>query len=191
MSTTIDLRAERDMLMANERTLEGRLREIQAERKDVERKLAQSARNDLRLRPLASVTRTRQERSTSQRIPLERTRDAVCALGRFALSELAAELGCSGARARRELQHPEIAGLVKEVGRLGRTTIYEATDPSRAQTPPAQTPPAVCAPPPERGGGEVVVLRLQTGHAGIKGKLGEDVEVAYVTQEPYDDEAAS
>lgn len=179
-----ELRDRREALRRDEREHERRLGDIRAERVLVEAQLMQCARDEMRLTPAP--------RARGRGLPLEVIRSAVIDLDRFAVSELAARLRCSTVQARRELQRPEVAEIVREVRRQGQTIVYgynNPSDPVVVEAPPVDEPAPIADPIEERGG-EVVVLRSLTGHAAIKGTLGQDVEVAYTTEAPYH-EAAS
>lgn len=85
-----------------------------------EAELAEAAKADLAMRPLGA--RGRSDGHVLRTISLEEVRDAVVKLGTFTIGELAAELGCSTAKARRELER--VKHLVNPAGRLGSRQMW-------------------------------------------------------------------
>lgn len=173
-ATVDELRERLEDITAQRREFEHRVARFLVEEARVRAELDRYAADEMALRPVGAGPPRRTRTVVS--IPVERIRDAVIALGRFSVSELAAELECKPAQARRELKRPEIASIVEPIAGRER---YGCTIP--APDAPEREPVVIDEP---RKPGEVVVLRLQTGHAAIKGKLGEDVSVAYTTQSP-------
>lgn len=174
-------------LAAQERAAQVSLRDIRRRLATAKADLQQAAQQDMGLRPLGSQPRRARQRST---VRLEAVRDAVVQLGcmgDFTASDLAARLGCTRVQATRFLAHDHIVPLVKKAGRVAGAVCYEYVAPAGLTDSPVPSIPSDAAPRPK----ESVVLHIQTGHAKVKGKLGEDIEVAYVTQEPYHSRQAS
>lgn len=172
-----DITAQRREHERQRREHEQHITRLAAEEADARARLDVYAADEMALRPIG-VAPIRARRTRSASIPLGRVRDAVVTLGRFSVSELAAELECKPAQARRALERPEIAAIVEPIAGRER---YGCTIPAPDSEP---EPEPVVIDEPRKPGEEVVVLRLQTGRAAIKGKLGEDVSVAYTTQSP-------
>lgn len=199
-ATVDELRERLEDITAQRRAVERRAVELAAWEVSVRAELDHYAAAEMALRPIGAAAAPRRTRTRATPIPLERTRDAVVALGRFSVSELAVELGCKPSQARRELARPEIARIVEPIEGRERYGSLVQGDPvehvhghTRSGAPitdstiddlaaEAEAGYEIEAPRSRRG--EVVVLRLQTGHAAIKGKIGEDVAVAYTTQSP-------
>lgn len=127
--TVEELRDRVDAISREQREIEIRARALASERERTEAMLTQAAREEMSLRPLATLP-ARQPRRATRRCVSERGRDAVIALGRFTASELAAELECSLAEARRILREPEVAKMIEEADRFGRQIIYAYVAPS-------------------------------------------------------------
>lgn len=121
--TLQDLRDRHGDLLSAERRLTTCLERIRREREELEPQIAQAARDDLRLRPLASVNVPAPTvRKTPGHYELEDVRDAVVRLGEFTLGELATELGCDRRKAQRELDR--VKHLVDAAGKLGRDPMF-------------------------------------------------------------------
>lgn len=132
--TVDELRERFDTISRELREIETRARALTVERAETEEQLTQAAREEMSLRPLGSLP-ARQPRRATRRCVSERGRDAVIRLGRFTASELAAELECPLAEARRVLRDPEVAKMIEEADRFGRQVIYAyvaPTDPGEA-----------------------------------------------------------
>lgn len=132
--TVEELRERVDTISRELREVETRARALTVERAKAEEQLTQAAREEMSLRPLGSLP-ARQPRRATRRCVSERGRDAVIRLGRFTASELAAELECPLAEARRVLRDPEVAKMIEEADRFGRQVIYAyvaPTDPGDA-----------------------------------------------------------
>lgn len=121
-----ELRDRVAQLRALEERLQACLAEVQAAGHDAVAQLQQAAREDLQLRPLSAVP-GRPEGFEHRHISLEEVRDAVVKLRHFTASELAAELGCSNARARRELDR--MMDKVKADGRVGGRQMWAYVPP--------------------------------------------------------------
>jgi hypothetical protein len=170
---------------------------LAAEEERVRAQLDAYAADEMALRSISSA-QIRVRRTRSATIPLQRTLDAVAALGRFSVSELAAELECGPAQARRELKRPEVARVVEPiegrerygyVGPAAPITDREIEE-LAAEAEAGYDIDIDVDEAPRTRRGEVVVLRLQTGHAAIKGEIGKDVAVAYTTQSPREEVAS-
>lgn len=83
--------------------------------------LTAAAKADMNLRPLGA-TGGPPAGFRHGHISLEMVRDAVVKLRHFVIGELAAELGCSTARARRELDR--VTDLVRPAGNFGQRQIW-------------------------------------------------------------------
>lgn len=132
--TVEELRERVDTISRELREVKTRARALTVERAKAEEQLTQAAREEMSLRPLGSLP-ARQPRRATRRCVSERGRDAVIRLGRFTASELAAELECPLAEARRVLRDPEVAKMIEEADRFGRQVIYAyvaPTDPGDA-----------------------------------------------------------
>lgn len=120
--TLQDLRDRHGDLLSAERRLTECLQKVQRQREALESQIAQAGRDDLRLRPLASVATVARVPSQRHRYSPEELRDAVVKLGEFTASELAAELGCTKRQAEDQLQR--VTHLAKPAGKLGRQPMY-------------------------------------------------------------------
>lgn len=127
--TVEELRERVDTISRELREIETRARALTVERAETEEQLTQAAREEMSLRPLGSLP-ARQPRRATRRCVSERGRDAVIRLGRFTASELAAELECPLAEARRVLRDPEVAKMIEEADRFGRQVIYAYVAPA-------------------------------------------------------------
>lgn len=133
--TVDELRDRVDTISRELREIEARARALTVERAETEEQLTQAAREEMSLRPLGSLPARQPRRTAARRCVSERGRDAVIRLGRFTASELAAELECPLAEARRVLRDPEVAKMIEEADRFGRQVIYAyvaPTDPGDA-----------------------------------------------------------
>lgn len=113
-------------LAAMERRLQACLDDVRAAGEQAMADLAGAAAGDMALRPLGAAG-GKPQGFHHRPLRLETVRDAVVTLKRFTIGELAAELGCSNARARRELDR--VMQLVKPDGGIGKRQIWAYVPP--------------------------------------------------------------
>lgn len=128
MSPTLeDLRDHVAELEAMDRRLQACLADVRVAHERAVTELTQAARADIDLRPIGAIEGAPQG-FIKRPLALEQVRDAVVTLKHFTIGELAAELGCSHARARRELDR--VMHLVKPDGRLGQRQLWAYVPPA-------------------------------------------------------------
>lgn len=120
-----DLRERVAALSAMEAQLEACLVDVRRAGDRAVAELAAAAKLDMGMRPLGAVPPP--NGFILRNIPLEEVRDAVVRLAFFSLAELAAELGCSAAKARVELER--VMHLLRPAGHLGQRQLWEYVPP--------------------------------------------------------------
>jgi hypothetical protein len=141
-----------------ERRLLSCLDDVRSTSERAEAELQEAARADLHLRPLGSRRPPRPRRQLRV-VAIEDARDAVARLGRFVLSEFAAEIECPRQQARRHLER---------VNDLWQLDGFVAGEPRYCYV----APPAIQSPAPARGTPVAGDMRAKRGQLASRPLVG-------------------
>jgi DNA-binding MarR family transcriptional regulator len=172
----VRLAALRDRAVVLARDEEDLLQRLQAVRAEKTRNATTMLEIERALVPVHAGRRT---------LPEHTWRRAVRELGTFTFSELAAELGCSKAVAKRHVDELIAAGVVKSAGRFAGKAVFEyvkPTDAGEAFTAQQETRPTIKLPTPEQ---QLVGERAERPHDIRQSRLSgiADKEIRAVARE--------